>query len=64
MAARLGASRPMVLALIIGVLSPIGGIVNLMTIDGPAWMIVELPLYLVVALAAGTIEQRRRARVS
>jgi len=38
-----------------------GGIMNMMSIDGPAWLMVELPLYLVVAWAAGTLEVRRRA---
>ena len=60
-AARLAASRPRVLALIIGVLSLVGGIANMMTIDGPAWMAIERPLYLAVAWAAGSIELRRRA---
>ncbi len=60
-AARLGASAPLVLAMIIGVLSLVGGIMNMMQIDHPAWMYVELPLYLVVAWLAGTREVRRRA---
>lgn len=52
-AARLAASRPMVLALIIGALSLLGGVMNLLTIRGPTWMLIELPLYLVVAWLAG-----------
>jgi hypothetical protein len=60
LAARLGASRPMLLAMIVGVLSLVGGITAMMTIDGPDWLVVELPLYLVVAWLAGRIEQRRR----
>lgn len=60
-AARLGASHPMVLALIIGVLSLVGGILAMTMIQGPDWMIVELPLYLFVAWLAGRMEQRRRA---
>jgi hypothetical protein len=34
---------------------------NMMTIRGPTWMYIELPLYLVVAWAAGKLEVRRRA---
>ena len=37
-----------------------GGIMNMMQIQGPSWMVIELPLYLVVAWLAGSIEQRRR----
>ena len=59
-AARLGASRPMALALTVGALTLVAGILNLMTIAGPAWLYIELPLYLAVAWAAGRIEQRRR----
>ncbi|MCA9712732.1 MAG: hypothetical protein KDK70_43285, partial [Myxococcales bacterium] len=60
-AARLGASRPMVLAMIVGVVSLVGGIMNMMQLDLPTWMVVELPLYLVVAWLAGRLEHRRRA---
>ena len=64
-AARLGASRPMLLAMIVGVLSLAGGIMAMMMFQGPDWMVVELPLYLVVAWLAGRIEQKRRtSRVS
>lgn len=60
-AARLAGSRPMLLAMIVGALSMAGGILNMMTIEGPAWFYVELPLYWVVAYLAGRIEVRRRA---
>ncbi len=60
-AARLGSSRPMWLAMIVGVAALAGGIMNMMTIKGPDWMFIELPLYLVVAWLAGRLEQRRRA---
>jgi nitrate/nitrite transporter NarK len=60
-AARLGASRPMLLAMIIGVLSLAGGIMAMMMIAGPAWMAIELPLYLVVAWFAGRLEEKRRS---
>jgi predicted membrane channel-forming protein YqfA (hemolysin III family) len=51
----------MLLAMIVGALSLMGGIMNMMSIDGPAWMAVELPLYLVVAWLAGRRVVRRRA---
>ncbi len=60
-AARLGASKPMVLAMIIGVLSLVGGIMNAMSIPLPAWTWIEMPLYLVVAWFAGSLEVKRRA---
>jgi hypothetical protein len=60
-AARLGASHPVVLALIIGVLALMGGVANMMMIEHPAWMYIEVPLYLVVAYVAGMLEVRRRA---
>ena len=60
-AARLGSSRPMVLAMIVGVVTLAGGVMNMMTIKGPDWMFVELPLYLVVAWGAGRREVGRRA---
>ncbi len=63
-AARLGASRPIVLAMIVGVLTLIGGIMNMLTIKGPSWMVIELPLYLVAAWLAGTIEVKRRAKIA
>ncbi len=59
-AARLGASHLMVLALIIGVLTLAGGVANMMMIEHPPWMYVEIPLYLIVAYAAGKLEVRRR----
>jgi hypothetical protein len=60
-AARLGSSRPMMLAMIVGVLSLVGGAINMMTIKGPDWLYIELPLYLVVAWLAGRFEVKRRA---
>lgn len=63
-AARLGASKPMLLALIVGVLTLVGGIMNMMQLELPTWMYIELPLYLVVAWWAGRIEVKRRARTA
>jgi hypothetical protein len=60
-AARIGSSRPMMLAMIVGVGTLAGGIINMMTVKGPTWMYIELPLYLVVAWLAGRMEVNRRA---
>ena len=60
-AARLGKSHPMRLAMTVGVFSLAGGIMAMTMIDGPDWLVIELPLYLLVAWAAGTIEQRHLA---
>jgi len=60
-AARIGSSRPVLLAMIIGVLSLAGGVVNLMTLtEAPTWMWLEVPLYLVVAWCAGKRVARSR----
>jgi len=60
-AARLGSSRPMLLAMVVGTISLAGGVAMMTMVKGPAWMAIELPLYLVVAWLAGNIEQKRRA---
>jgi hypothetical protein len=59
-AARLAKSHPLRLAMVIGVFSLAGGIMAMTMIDGPFWMVVELPFYLVVAWVAGTREEARR----
>jgi len=61
-AARIGASRPMLLAMIIGVLSLIGGVMNMLSIPGPIWMWAEMPLYILLAGLAGWLELKRRDR--
>jgi nitrate/nitrite transporter NarK len=60
-AARLGSSRPILLAMIVGLCSLAGGAYMMTTVDGPSWMVIELPLYLVVAWLAGRMEVNRRA---
>ncbi len=60
-AARLGASHPMRLALIVAVLTLLGGVMNAINLSPPAWMWIEMPLYLVVGAAAGHLEVKRRA---
>ena len=63
-AARLGASHPMMLAMIVGVLSLAGGIANAVMLSVPTWVWIEMPLYLVVAWLAGRIESARRGRAT
>ncbi len=60
-AARLAASKPMLLAMIIGALSLLGGIMNAMSIHTPTWFYIEMPLYLLFAWTAGRIAIEQRA---
>ena len=60
-AARLGASRPMMLAMIVGVLSLAGGVANAVMLSAPVWTWIEMPFYPVVAWLAGRMELARRA---
>ena len=60
-AARLGASRWMMLAMIVGVLSLAGGIANALMLSAPVWTWIEMPFYPVVAWLAGRMELARRA---
>lgn len=63
-AARVGASRPIVLALVVGALTLVGGAMNMMNFpDAPIWMWIEFPLYLALPYALGKMEQGRRARL-
>lgn len=60
-AAKLGASRPILLAMIVGVFSLVGGVMNLMSLtESPTWMWIEVPLYLVVAWFAGRMVEKGR----
>ena len=59
-AARISPNQPMVVAMIIGTLTLVGGVVNMKSIPMPTWMMVEFPLYLVVAWAAARMEINRR----
>ena len=52
-AARMGASHNMALAMLVGTVALLGGVMAMLMIDGPDWLIIELPLYLVVAWIAG-----------
>jgi hypothetical protein len=61
LAARLGASRPLVLAGAIGAITLAGSVYNLATLPGPAWMWVEVPLILMLSWKVGQMEVHRRA---
>ena len=61
-AAVISRNASMVVAMIVGVLSMIAGIANMMLMPMPAWMWIELPLYLLAAyVAAQIVLARRRA---
>ena len=59
-AAAISKKQPMIVAMIVGVLSLIGGIVMFVRIPHPTWMLIEMPLYLVVAWLAALIVIKRR----
>ncbi len=61
LAARLAPGYPMRMAMTIGVLSMIGGILNQMMIPLPSWTWAETPFYLIVAYGAGILEEKRRS---
>jgi nitrate/nitrite transporter NarK len=61
LAAKLGGSRPMALAMVVAVLTLLGGVMNAMSIPMPLWMYLEFPLYLVVGWAAGNQVAKSRA---
>ena len=52
-AALLSKQSAMLVAMSVGVLSLIGGIINMMLMPLPAWMWFEMPMYLAVAYLAG-----------
>jgi len=60
-AARLGASWAMTLAMVVGTITLAGCIIMMIEVPSPTWFAVELPLCLVVAWIAGHLERRRRA---
>ena len=59
-AARISPNQPMVVAMIVGAISLVSVIANMKSIPLPTWMMVEFPLYLVVAWAAARMEINRR----
>ena len=60
-AARLSGERPMLAAYLVGLLTALTCLVNLLDLPSPWWMWVELPLCLVIARATGRAEVARRA---
>ena len=60
-AAVIGRSASMVVAMIVGMISMLGGIANLMSMPLPVWMWWEIPLYLVAAWFAARIVLAWRA---
>ncbi|HBF22848.1 MAG TPA: hypothetical protein DDW23_03445 [Planctomycetes bacterium] len=62
-AAKISKANPMGVALTVGALSLAGGIMNMMQLPHPTWMWIEMPLYLVVAWAAGNLERSRRQAI-
>ncbi|MGB1070821.1 MAG: hypothetical protein ACPG1Z_04070 [Planctomycetota bacterium] len=63
-AARIAPSHVMGVALTIGGVSMLGGIMNLINLAPPAWMWAELPFYLVLAGLAGKLELKRRSSLA
>ena len=60
-AALISRKNPMLVAMVIGVLSMLAGLYNLSTLPAPAWMWIEVPLYLVAAWVAARLVLARRA---
>ena len=61
LAAAIGRSASMVVAMIVGVISMLLGIANLMSMPLPAWVWIEMPLYLLAAWFAARIVLAWRA---
>jgi hypothetical protein len=61
-AAFIAKQNMMCVAMVVGTLSLVGGIINMMMIPAPVWLWLEMPLYLVVAWLAARIEIRRRSK--
>ena len=59
-AARLTRTYPMRCAMVVGVISLAGGLWAMTLYQGPGWMVIELPLYLLAGYYSGSIERRRR----
>ncbi len=60
-AAIIGKSFEMYVAIVIGTFSLIGGITNMISLPLPAWMWVEVPLYIIAAYAAAKLVMSQRA---
>ena len=60
-AALIAKRNMMCVAMAVGVLSLVAGIMNLLMIPAPSWLWVEMPLYLVAAWVAGKLVMRMRS---
>ena len=61
-AALISRNRPRSMALVIGVLSLIGGVINLIDLPHPPWMWLEVPCYLLAAWYAASVAMKVRRR--
>ena len=52
----------MCVAMVVGSLTLVGGLLNMAELSAPLWLWIEMPLYLVVAWHAGKLELKRRKR--
>ena len=57
-AARLSSSTPMTWALWVGVIAMVGGVINLLMNQHPAWMWAEVPFYVVAGWLGGLAARR------
>ena len=60
-AAFISKNNVMCVAMVVGAISLLGGLMNMMSMPAPAWLWIELPLYLVVTWLAAKIELKRRS---
>ena len=61
-AALLSPNRPRAMALVIGTLSLIGGVINLIDLPHPPWMWLEVPFYPLAAWYAASLAMKVRRR--
>jgi hypothetical protein len=59
-AALISRNHAMTVAMIVGILSLLAGVTNLLMMPLPAWMWIEIPLYLVASWAAATLVLKGR----
>jgi hypothetical protein len=52
----------MCVAMVVGALSLVAGLMNMAQMPAPLWLWIEMPLYLLVAWYAGKLELKRRKR--
>ena len=58
-AAKISLNKQLPCALIIGMCSLILGIINMIIMQLPSWMLIEMPLYLITAWTAGKLALRK-----